>query len=143
MRKVFGGIYQGDLEDAITFGKENRPHTVIVYLGQELVNRLRYDCLAPLVHIPLRDGGDNGKDKLRTAVDIIAYLVESGRMMSSVEKNILVACRAGISRSPAILVGCGLRWKMPFEESYNHVKTLIPHMNPEPHLLKAVREAFS
>lgn len=136
MRKVFGGIYQGDVEDAITFGKENRPHNVIVYVGQELVNRLRYDCFVPLVHVPLRDGGDNGEDKLRTAVDIIAYLVESGRM------NVLVACRMGISRSPSILVGCGLRWNMPFEEAYSHVKAAIPHMNPDPHLFKAVREAF-
>ena len=92
IKKLFGKLYHGNMQDVIKALK-TKEVDVIVYLGQELPIKISYKSSLPIVHIPLNDG-KNMSLKIDLALLNIAYL--------ELDDKVLVACRAGISRSVAI-----------------------------------------
>ena len=130
MNKITETVYQGDLKDALEACK-TKTVGAIVYLGQVMPKKLSY-CELPIVHIPLNDGY-NSEEKVEIVLMNIAFL--------SQDLRILIACRAGLSRSVALVIGYLMSLKrMDFNRAYLFAKKNIPEAIPEPNLLKVVRE---
>lgn len=129
MIEIQPNLFQGDRDDAIRCS-QNKSVDVIIYLGQEMNEyKLMYRSKIPVIHIPLNDG-HNPQSRLEYVMLNIAYAV--------VDDKVLLACRLGISRSPALTVLYLTKHKS-FDDAYNFVKKKIPHMQIEPHLYKAIK----
>lgn len=99
MNKITEGLFQGSLEDVSLASKGLNPDIdYIFYFGQDLPNEISYNSQIPIIHIPLNDGKDNPK-KIQIA---LALLHKARYCLSTGRNNILVGCRAGLSRSPFI-----------------------------------------
>lgn len=46
------------------------------------------------------------------------------------EDTVLVHCKAGISRSPAVAIGILIQHGMSYEDAYNHIGMMRPNMSP-------------
>ena len=148
LKKIVENLYVGDMESAIRacLGKLV---DWIVYIGQELPRELSHNPQVPIIHIPIVDGADN-IDKWQAAVVMISYCHigdENGKKAKT-----LVACRAGISRSPMMVVYHLLKcpflmnpnWNhCSFETAYNFVKERVPEMQPEQNIYNMIKEKFS
>lgn len=131
MIEILLNFFQGDRNDAIRCSRD-KSAGVIIYLGQEMnEQKLMYGSKVPLIHIPLNDG-HNPQSKLEYVMLNVAYAL--------VEDKVLLACRFGISRSPALTI-LYLTKRMLFDDAYNYVKKKIPQMQIEPHLYKVIKEA--
>ena len=92
LNKIFGKLYQGNMEDVIRALK-SKEVDVIVYLGQGLPRGIAFKSSLPIVHVPLNDGV-NDAIKIDITLLNISYL--------ELDDKVLVACRAGLSRSVVI-----------------------------------------
>jgi len=130
MRQITPTLYLGNQDDALY--QTNGNFDIIFYLGQESPTKLCFNCKPTCIHIPLNDG-KNGLSKIRNILFTI--------YVASMEKKVLVACRAGISRSVSIVTAIyALTQKVDFDEAYKYVKTKAPQSQPELNLLKEVRQ---
>ena len=133
MIKVCKNLYQGNETDAIE-AASGKDIDVIVYIGQDLPDKLSYNCKPPVVHIPMVDG-DNDELTIHLALLNISYSV--------LDDKTLVACRAGISRSPLLVAAYLAVYesdKYTFDKALNRVRKLNPTFQPEQNLLQAVRK---
>jgi len=133
MIKIEKNLYQGNLDDAIEASK-NKTVDAIVYLGQELPRKLSHESKIPVIHIPMKDG-ENEEILVHLALLNIGFL--------ETDDKTLVACRAGISRSPIIITAYLATYhyaRVDFDRAYNRVKRLIPSFNPEQNLLAIVKK---
>jgi len=131
MREIIKNLFQGDKTAAIT-ASQGAFVDYIVYLGQELPHELAFESKIPVVHIPLKDGLGS-IDAWRLACDIIDKCLQ---------KKVLVACRAGISRSPMMIV-CYLlkkQRKPNFNKVFKYVSNLIPEIHPEPNMFSMIKD---
>ncbi len=129
MIKISKNLYLGNQEDALR-ACETKEMDVIVYLGQSLPEKLSYNSFIPVFHFPLKDGEGN----FRLSLTEILLTIDS----LTLEDKTLVACRAGLSRSPAIVIGIlalSEQGKYNFDKALNIVKTKSPSIMPESHLL--------
>lgn len=132
MIKITDNIFQGDMTSAIkaSFGGVVDS---IVYLGQEIPEELSHRSKIPVIHILMNDG-ECHEDLINLAFHNIYYFTYG---------KVLVACRAGISRSPAILIGYFAVYELPkinWDKAFKFIKKKIPQAHPEPHLLEAVKK---
>jgi protein-tyrosine phosphatase len=137
MREVYRNLFLGDRACAIEASK-TKAVDWIIYLGQELPRELSHNSQVPVIHIPLRDGEDT-IERWHVANDVISYC-----LAGNYKTRTLVACRAGISRSPMMIVFylCHeLHW--PFTRIYEFVKNQVPEFQPEPSLFDMVKREFS
>ena len=138
--KIFGNLYHGNMQDVIEVLK-TKEVDVIVYLGQGLPKGIAYRSSLPIVHVPLNDGENIGL-KIDLVLLNIAYL--------ELDDKVLVACRAGLSRSVVICAAyLYIYQKENFPESYDeclrHVRFLIKQLDkpiPNPELIKSVKDAI-
>lgn len=97
MNEILPYLFQGHKADAI-FQSQNNDLDVIIYLGQELNERcLTHNSKIPVIHFPLNDG-KNDEKRYTILNGIISYLININGF------DVLVACRYGESRSPAIMI---------------------------------------
>ena len=147
LKKVVENLYVGDMESAIRscLGKLV---DWIVYIGQELPRELSFNPQVPVIHIPIVDGADN-IDKWEVTSIMISYC-HIGDKNGNKAKT-LVACRAGLSRSPMMIVYHLLtypflinpEWEScSFETAYNFVKERVPEIQPEQNILKMIKEEY-
>ena len=130
MNKITETVYQGNVKDAFEASK-TKSVDAIIYLGQLIPEELSYSKL-PIVHIPMNDG-HNSKEKLELALTSIIFMAQ--------DLVILIACRAGLSRSVALTIGYLMSYKgMSYGEAYLLVKKKIPKALPELTLMKGVRK---
>ena len=133
MIKVCKNLYQGNLQDVETV-VNGRQVKAIVYLGQDLPDKLSYNSNVPVVHIPMVDG-DNDELTIHLALLNISYLC--------LDDKTLVACRAGISRSPVIVAAYLSVYEYEnhnFDKALERIRKLNPTFQPEQNLLKVVRK---
>lgn len=95
MREVIPGLWIGNVRDA-------RSYSTIIGSGIEAIVDLAIEetpATPPrellYCRIPLVDGSGNAANRLQLAVQTVSWLLEAG-------VPVLVACSAGMSRSPAI-----------------------------------------
>lgn len=130
MIEIIPNLFQGDRNDAIRCSRDGSVG-LIVYLGQEMnEQKLMYGSKVPIIHIPLNDG-HNPELKLEYVLVNITYGIVSDK--------VLLACRLGVSRSPALTI-LYLTLDKSFDDAYNYVKKKIPQMQIEPHLYKVIEE---
>ena len=102
----------------------------IVYIGQELPEKLAFNSSVPVVHVPLKDGVDD-RGKWDLASELVGFCLKRGR--------VLVACRGGKSRSPMLavywLVGNGY----DFQRAFDFVKSGVPEFRPEMGLVEMLK----
>lgn len=141
MIEIIKNLFLGNMQDAIRVSKTQEVDA-IVYVGQELPDELAFHTLIPVVHIPLVDGV-NDELRIHLALMNIGYL--------TLEDKTLVACRAGLSRSPTLVVGflsayLSYDYKpedekaYTFDEAYKYVYKLVPKFQPEQNLLKTIKK---
>ena len=134
MIKIAENLFQGDLNDALRTSAE-KTVDVIVYLGQGMPDKLAYGDV-PVIHIPLKDGKD-----LELKINIIFSSI--GLSNLKLQQKTLVACRAGLSRSPIIIAGfLGIvKYNHPsFSKGFKEMKKLIPNCMPHPDLLENIKK---
>ena len=132
MRKITNNLYIGNREDTLTLLTKNESFDIIIYLGQEIPTKLCFNCKPTCIHIPLNDG-KNGLSKIRNTLFLV--------YIASLNKKILIACRAGISRSVSVTTAVyALTQKISFDEAYKQIKAIVPESQPELNLLKEVRQ---
>jgi len=141
MKEIINNLFLGDIHDAISVS-QTKSVDAIVYVGQELPDDLAFHSSIPVVHIPLVDGV-NDELRIHLALINIGYL--------TLEDKTLVACRAGLSRSPTVVVGFlavyypykfkSLEDKgaFTFDKAYEYIHKLIPQFQPENNLLRTVK----
>ena len=140
LNKIFGNLYHGNMQDVIEVLK-TKEVDVIVYLGQGLPKGIAYRSSLPIVHVPLNDGENIGL-KIDLVLLNIAYL--------ELDDKVLVACRAGLSRSVAICAAyLYIYQNEEFQRSFNkclkRVQKIINQPNmpmPNPELIKSVKDAI-
>jgi protein-tyrosine phosphatase len=129
MQQITDKLYQGNIEDALA-NSDSANIDVILYLGQEIHPRLCFNCAPVCLHLPLNDG-KNGLTKIRKTIFLV--------YMASLDNRMLIACRAGISRSVLVTASIfALTNKMSFDEAYLHIKNTIPQSQPELNLMKEI-----
>ena len=132
MQQITEHLYIGDMQDTLSVSNDNS-FDVLVYLGQEIPPKLCFNCTPTCLHIPIVDG-ENGLSKIRKVI-FITYLA----LLNN--DKILIACRAGISRSVCVTTSAyALINKMSFDEAYKYIKHVRPQSQPELHLLHDVRK---
>lgn len=132
MQQITPQLFQGNMEDALR-NTCNSNVDIIIYLGQEIPTRLCFNCEPTCIHIPTNDG-ENKLSKLRDIVFLSYILSNNG-------KKILIACRAGISRSVLLTTSVfALHQKINFDEAYKQIKEKIPQSQPELHLLQEMKQ---
>lgn len=132
MQQITPKLYQGDMQDALRSSSKSNID-VIIYLGQEIPLQLCFNCAHAVIHMPMNDG-KNDLSKLRNII-FLTYII------SSDNKKILIACRAGISRSILITSSLfALQNKMGFDEAYENIKKLVPQSLPELHLFQEIKQ---
>jgi len=137
--QVWSNLFQGDWQGAVYVSRN--PETPrgkidwIIYVGQELPRELSHDSKVPVIHIPMKDGREDEK-KIMMALSVINAVRLS-------EENVLVACRAGISRSP-VLCAAYLSWiyGKPLEICLDHVKLHNQSVQPDPQFIRSVHETL-
>lgn len=126
MYKIMDNIYLGSADDAIEVSNGNEIE-IIIYLGQELPQKLSFNCEKTCVHIPLNDGL-NDYDKLRNAVSIIIAIL-------ALNKPTLVSCRACLSRSPLVMACIVSAVEdIPFEHALELIRNQNKAIQPEHNL---------
>jgi len=137
LRQITPNIYHGNMEDAIAISKlQNTDINFILYLGQELPHELSHNSLHPVIHIPLKDGY-NDELRILTALHNI--------IITSLEYKILVACRGGLSRSPALIVAYTViknKKRFPLKDYLPSLKEKIPGMLINQDLLDSVEKTL-
>lgn len=130
MQHIADNLYLGNLEDVISWAKNPKLEpNIIIYLGQRMPNGLCYNCHPTLIHIPLKDG-KNGYSKIVDTIQIVYSIVKSYKI------NIMIACRAGLSRSAIITASIfALIRKIDFDKAHEFVKLKCPQILPEQNLL--------
>lgn len=132
MREITKNLYQGNAEDAIRASK-NKSVDVIIYLGQEIPHELSHESKVPVIHIPIKDGKD-----LKSKWNIMCVSIGTFVYKESIA---LVACRAGLSRSPmAVVYYLCILENFQFDKTYKFVKEKIPEMIPAPDLYNQIKE---
>ena len=130
MIKIEENLYQGDIQDAIE-ASLTKTVDVIVYLGQELPKPLSHISQVSIVHLPLKDGHNE-------ALKFEILLMNMGHL--TVDNKTMVACRAGISRSPSAIVAFLTAYKgWEFDTATEYVRRIIPQFQPEPHFLQDLK----
>ena len=133
MIEISKNLYLGSQEDALRVSR-TKEVDAIVYLGQELPTKLSFNSQIPVFHIPLKDGEGNFKLSITETLLLVSYL--------TLEDKTLVACRAGLSRSSAIIAGCIVfsnSGKYSFDKALSIVKSKAPAIMPELHLLADIK----
>jgi protein-tyrosine phosphatase len=131
MQQITDKLYQGDVNDAI-INSSSANIDIIIYLGQEIPEKLCFNCAPACFHLPLNDGKTE-LSKLRKIIFII--------YIASLDSKILIACRAGLSRSVLVTTAIfALTNKISFDATYHHIKKLIPQSQPELNLMKEIRQ---
>ena len=130
LNKILSNLWQGDREAALTLVDKGVDY--VVYIGQELPYKLGFRSKVPVVHIPIRDGVDDPK-RWKLLYVILNNLKES---------KVLVSCRAGMSRSPMVILYYLLesRCFKEYDEAYNFVKEKVPIFQPERNMEKMVKK---
>ena len=132
MNEITKNLYQGDVNDAIRVSR-TKEVDAIVYVGQELPKELSHESKIPVIHFPLKDGKGSHELLVTMAILDIGFL--------TFEDKTLVACRAGISRSPTIVVGYLATYEeMSFDDAVAQIHKLSPSYQPEPNFLKTVKK---
>jgi protein-tyrosine phosphatase len=132
MQKITPKLYQGDVQDALV-NSCSSDIDIIIYLGQEIPQKLCFNCRPTCIHIPMNDG-KNGLTKIR---DIIFPIY----ITSLNDKKILIACRAGISRSILITASLyALTKNISFDAAYWYIKEIAPQAQPELNLLREISQ---
>lgn len=132
MQQITPQLFQGNMEDALNASCSSNID-IIIYLGEEVPIKLCFNCEPTCIHIPIIDGKNN-LSKIRNLI-FLSYI------MSSNNKKILIACRAGISRSVLLTTSTfALHKKISFDEAYAQIKELIPQSQPELNLLQEMRQ---
>lgn len=93
MHKLTEFLYQGDVEDAIRTATHDPDKFIILYLGLSYPSQF-ITSEAIIVHIPMRDEAEYPY-KIEIIQDTIHMFQKWG-------KKLLVACDAGLSRSPCM-----------------------------------------
>jgi len=142
MNKILGTLYQGNAEDAI-LASQDKSVDWIIYLGQELPEKLGFNSPVPIIHIPVNDRDDN-INKWKIANEVISSC------RSKICCNTLIACRQGISRSPMMLVYYTMRNHLlfgnfdsasqEFAAACNFVKVRIAEFRPDPRLFEMIKK---
>lgn len=132
MQRITDKIYIGDREDAISQASSGYVD-LILYLGQEIPEKLCFKCTPTCVHLPLKDE-PNGLLKIRKVL-FLAYIA------STLNEKMLIACRAGISRSVLVTASLyALTQKVSFNDAYQHLKRVRQQSYPELGLMREVRQ---
>lgn len=132
MQQITPKLFQGNMEDALQ-NLNNTKIDIIIYLGQQIPLKLCFNCQSTLIHIPLNDG-KNSLSKLRNLL-FLTYIISTN------DKTILIACRAGISRSILLTTSIyALQKKIDFDKAYQQIKEQIPQSFPELHLLQEMKQ---
>lgn len=129
-------IWVGDMEDA--YAHRVHPEVkAILYLGQEMPTFLSHNIGGlTIVHFPLVDGY-NSPEKMANATAIADTLLSRNR-------SLLIACRAGISRSPIVAVLLLVRrYRFTYPHAYCVVNKAILSMIPPLDLLRAAQESLA
>lgn len=131
MNKISLDLFQGDVRDALEASRE-RSVNWIVYVGQDLPSELAFHSRVPVIHVPLADGTDC-IEKWRVCAKIVGLCLQSGQT--------LVACRAGLSRSPAMILYYLLRTGglKDFEAVYRFVERKVPEFYPVQDIINMIK----
>jgi len=135
MQKIKDKLYQGNLEDTIAW-VDNPKHeqNIIIYLGQTIPNGLCHNCYPTFIHIPIRDG-ENTPSRVLNTILITHSIIENYK------GKILIACRAGLSRSIIITISIySLLEEISFDKAYKHVKKKCSNILPEQNLLREAKQ---
>jgi protein-tyrosine phosphatase len=131
MQQITEKLYQGDINDAV-INSNNTNIDIIIYLGQEIPEKLCFNCTPACFHLPLNDG-KNKLPKLRKII-FATYI-------ASLENKLLITCRAGLSRSVLVATSIfALTNNISFDKAYWHIKEILPQSNPELNLFREIQQ---
>jgi protein-tyrosine phosphatase len=122
-------LFQGDLEGVVLGVHFFKPKiNVIVYLGMDCsVDLSKLFTTIPVVHIPLLDSAGNSDEQIETAIDVVTDLIGHN-------KNVLVCCVAGMSRSSMVCLAYLVRSGYWFDDAEKTLRKTNPRFMPEPDL---------
>lgn len=130
MQQITGKLYIGDIHDALN-NSHDTTIDIIIYLGQEIPERLCFNCKPTCIHIPLIDGR-NDPLKIKNVILITRSAIKNGN-------TILIACLGGISRSVLITTAVyALTNNICFDAAYWHIKEIVPQSQPELNLMQEI-----
>lgn len=134
MFNLYDNIFIGNMKDVMNLKSEN-PNKIstVIYLGQVIPVQICFVKSPMCVHIPTKDG-KNGPKKIKKIIYVIGALNLNG-------DKILIACRAGMSRSVIISTAIyAIKQKIPFDKAYQYIKTLYPQSLPESHFYEETKK---
>ena len=123
IQEIIDNIYIGDWQDAVRFEREFSDIFTVAFDSQYKGNHF----------YPLLDGPYS--DNELTLIYAIYDLIETRRKLNNKEK-ILVHCIAGISRSPAVIIGyMMIVYGYDVDDALSYVKRIRVMANPVPELM--------
>lgn len=133
MYQITNELFVGNWQDAINTASSGT-FDAIIYVGQEVPQKLCFYCVPTCYHIPLLDG-PNSYDKILSVLTV-------SNVICKLHKKILIACRAGKSRSMAVAIGVfSLMCNISFGDAKMLVLKEVSEGCPEPRLLTQVESA--
>lgn len=137
MIEITKNLYQGDVNDAIQ-ASQQKTVDAIIYLGQAIPRELSHESKIPIFHVPLKDGDNNHEISIHMILANIVYL-----NLTLHDNKTLVACRAGISRSPTLVAAYLSICKpeeLDFEKALKYMYSINTSYQPEPNFLEIIRK---
>lgn len=132
LQKVTEKLFIGDMQDALR-SSQQPDINIIIYLGQEIPKQLCFNCMPVCIHLPMNDGR-NGLNRIRKIL-FTAYI------STTFGEKVLVACRAGISRSVLVTSALySMHKNIPFPEAYRYIKLIRQQSQPELNLFREIEQ---
>jgi protein-tyrosine phosphatase len=132
MHKITEYLYIGSLNDVLKLPLGSKKFSLII----SLCNSSKYPEFKhiPVIHIDIEDSED---------VNIYKYFSYTNSLIERAKEdgNVLVHCRAGISRSVSIVLAYMMKtYRMSLDEAIHHVKNIRRIANPNIGFLKQLSE---
>ena len=125
INRVLTNLYQGNYEDISDNKKDFKWIFAVADVPKYTTKMSIYN---------LKDGENtlNNKQLFLDAIHDISHRIQN----SDIKRKIAIHCHAGISRSPAVVVGILIDWGFTFDDAYIFAQEKMPQMLIGPMFIK-------